>query len=203
MKRTLQGTLANRTFAILLLMLISGTAFAQKSAGNARPAFDEGDNSIGAFIGFGVDYDYFSNASRTPAIGVTFDHGLIPNVGPGTIGLGGVLAYKAAHYNYGSNGYKATWTDFIIGARGTYHLTILKDKNNKFDPYAGITVGLRISSYKNTDYDARNVRYSSSSVNPIVGAFLGAKYNFAPSFGAFAELGYDISFLRMGVNFNF
>ena len=203
MKRTLQGNICRGICALLVLMLISGTTFAQKRNGRgARPAFDKGDNTIGVFLGLGVDYDYYGSVSRIPAIGVTYDHGIVSNVGPGTIGIGGVLAYKAAQYKY-NNGYKATWTDFIVGVRGTYHLTILKDKNNKFDPYAGVTVGFRVSNYTDTYYDYMGRSYSASSVNPVVGAFIGAKYNFVPNFGAFAELGYDISFLRLGVNFNF
>ncbi|MES1223214.1 MAG: hypothetical protein ABUT20_47410, partial [Bacteroidota bacterium] len=81
----------------------------------------------------------------------------------------------------------------------TYHLTVLKDKNNKFDPYAGVTLGARIYQYKNS-YGSS---YTDNSVYPTFGAFVGAKYNFAKSFGAFAELGYDISFARIGVCFNF
>jgi len=33
--------------------------------------------------------------------------------------------------------------------------------------------------------------------------FVGAKYNFVENFGAFAELGYDISFFKIGLNLNF
>lgn len=197
--------LSKALYALLALLLVTGSAQqaqAKKSRTGAKPAFDLGSKTLGVFVGFGVDYDYYGSVNRLPALGVTYDQGIVGNAGPGTVGLGGVLAFKAAHYDYG-NGYKATWTDFIIGARGTYHLTILKDKNNKFDPYAGVTVGVRISSYHDTYYDYSGHHYTSSSANPVVGAFVGAKYNFTPGFGAFSELGYDISFFRIGVNFNF
>ena len=83
--------------------------------------------------------------------------------------------------------------------------TILSKKNNKFDPYGGVTVGLRIATYNDTYYSSNyyNDPYSYNSVYPIVGAFVGAKYNFEKNFGAFAELGYDISFLRAGICLNF
>ncbi len=44
---------------------------------------------------------------------------------------------------------------------------------------------------------------SYGRVTPVYGVFVGAKYNFAPGFGVFGELGYDISFLRIGLCANF
>jgi hypothetical protein len=94
-------------------------------------------------------------------------------------------------------GTKASWNDFIIGVRGTYHLTLLKDMNNQFDTYAGVMFGFRVENFKDNYY-----QQSSSSVNPAAGIFVGAKYNFAEHFGVFAELGYDISVARIGINVN-
>lgn len=164
-----------------------------------KPPFVKGSKSLGISAGFGVSYDYISGYSGLPAIALTYDQGFFENVGPGTIGIGAMVAIKNAHYNYSAGGYKATWNNYFIGVRGTYHLTLLADKNNKFDPYAGITLGARIYQYKNN----YGTSYTDNSVYPTAGAFVGAKYNFAASFGAFAELGYDISFARVGVCVNF
>jgi hypothetical protein len=138
-----------------------------------------------------------------------YDQGFFEDVGPGTIGIGGVIGYKSSHYDYtyayvhnSPVKYKKTYTNFIIGVRGTYHLTILKDKNNKFDPYAGVTIGVRIFTHNNNDpYDT--YVYNYNSVYPVAGAFIGAKYNLTPRFGFFGEAGYDISLLRIGFNINF
>lgn len=165
-----------------------------------RAAFEKGDNTLGFSLGVGNVYQYHGGSTYLPAFAVNFDHGLIGNVGPGTIGIGGVVGWQNTYYKYG-NGDRATWTNFIVGVRGTYHLTILKDKNNKFDPYAGLTVGIRAESYRN-DRNGNNFG-DYGGAYPFVGPFVGAKYNFTPKFGAFSELGYDISLFRIGLHVNF
>ncbi|MEO6831007.1 MAG: hypothetical protein ABI378_02135 [Chitinophagaceae bacterium] len=187
----------------LILACTVGIANAKKSQkGGAAPAFDKGSKTIGIFLGAGVDYaygyDHFNDATRSflPIIGVYYDQGIIGNVGPGTIGIGGVIAYKGDHRRYNDDTYD--YNSIMVAVRGTYHLTILKNKNNKFDPYGGVTVGIRSSSFKDS-YDS----HTYSTVDPIAGLFIGAKYNFTPGIGAFAEVGYDISLVRLGINFNF
>lgn len=190
-------------------LLSSALLIAAVSHAQNAPAFDKGDNTIGLAIGVGANhhssvrgYGYDYSYVDWPAFLVTFDHGTFGDVGPGTIGIGGMLGYKYAYLNnYGD--YEASWTDVVIGARGTYHLTILKDKNNHFDPYAGVLLGMRIQTYRNTYYDYYDDHYDSGGVFPATGVFVGAKYNFTKAFGAFAEVGYDVSVLRIGINFNF
>jgi len=178
-----------------LLQAFAFSAWSQSSASNAP--FVKGSKTLGLSAGFGIGYNYISGYSGLPAFALTYDQGFFENIGPGNIGIGGIIAIKTAHYKY-SGGSKATWNNYFVGVRGTYHLTILADRNNKFDPYAGITVGARIYRY-NDNYS----HYTDNSVYPVAGAFVGAKYNFASIFGAFAELGYDISFARAGICFNF
>lgn len=174
-----------------------------KESNGKEAAFVKGSKTLGFAVGFGVDYNYYGSVTPLPAFGFVYDQGIINHAGPGTIGVGGLLAFKSAHYNYG-NGYKATWTNVVFGVRGTYHLTLLKDKNNKFDPYAGVTLGIRIYKYKDTYYDHLGYNpYNYNSAYPVAGAFVGAKYNLSKHFGAFTELGYDISFFRIGLNANF
>ena len=166
------------------------------------PPFVKGSNTIGLSIGFGDYYDYGSvyyGSSWTvlPSINLHYDHGTIAEVGPGTIGIGGIIGIKNRYYKY-YNGDKYTDNSVIIGVRGTYHLTLLADKNNKFDPYGGVLLGARIRTRNDHYYDDKR-----NNVYPTTGLFVGAKYNFVENFGAFAELGYDISFFKIGLNLNF
>ena len=171
-----------------------------EEANEAEPAFDIGDKTIALSIGFGSDYSYNYYGGYAPVIlpafGVSYDQGIL-EAGPGIVGIGGIIVGQFSHYN-GPYGINATYDNYIIGARGTWHLTILKNKNNKFDPYGGVLIGLRFFNYYE-NYD----HYTSNSVNPAFGLFVGAKYNFAAHVGAFAELGVDVSLLRFGLNFNF
>jgi hypothetical protein len=182
-------------FSVLLLIVFT-TANAQKG----DIPFDKGSKSLGFSLGIGdgeYGYDNFDgDHTSLPAFAVTYDQGVFGDVGPGTIGIGGIVAGKTAYDNY--NGGKATWSSFLIGVRGDYHLSILADRNNKFDPYAGVTIGARFNHYHDSGPDV-----TSNSSGPIFAPFIGAKYNFAEHVGVFAELATDISILRGGITINF
>ena len=174
-----------------------------------KPApFTKGTTTLALGVGFGRDdYGYYSGANALPVFSLSMDHGIINNAGPGNIGIGGILAYTSATYNYSggyySNAYKETWANYFIGVRGTYHLTLLKDKNNKFDPYAGVSIGVRVETYNN-NYNNNSTVTDKLKTTPyhFEGIFVGAKYNFTSAMGVYAEAGYDISLLRVGLNFN-
>ena len=205
MKTILNSRILTAAAALLLTATAAPSAFAQKKGGGgARPAFDKGSTSlqIGLGPGYAGYYDAFYRARTSPAIVAIVDHGIVGNVGPGTIGLGGILGWQTATSSYWKND-KVRWTNFVVGVRGTYHLTILKNKNNKFDPYAGVMAGVRIESVRDEYSDRNRINYDKSYVGPAFGGFVGAKYNFKPSFGAWAELGYDVTFFKIGLNFNF
>lgn len=198
-------TLKKSTVLLMLsIVLLSFNVNAQgknNNATNDQYGFNKGTKSFGLAIGFGRQYDYYgdyyySDYVPSPTFCLTYDQGIIDHVGPGNIGVGGVLAIKNTHYKY-SDGSKAIWSNFIIGVRGTYHLTILRNKNAKFDPYGGVMLGVRIFKYKDTYYDD-----TYGSAYAVAGLFVGAKYNFSQHFGAFAELGYDVSLVRAGICLN-
>ena len=186
---------------IIFTSLFFGHVTAQKKSSTETP-FHKGSKSIGLLVGLPLSYNYYGSYTPLPTLGITYDQGIKDNLGPGNLGVGGVIALNSATYRYSTGNYKAYWRNYIIGVRGTYHLTLLADKNNKFDPYAGVTVGLRIYDYKDTYYTSRSI-YNYNSVYPIIGAFVGAKYHFSKAFGAFVEAGYDISFVRGGICINF
>ena len=201
----MKNSLLKNTAALFTALLLTSIAFAQN-----EPAFGKGDNTIGIAMGLGGSYhnnDFYSpgysvSYVNLPAFVLSYDHGTFPEVGPGTIGIGGMIGYRYTFVD-DLGDYDANWTDLVVGARGTWHLTILKDKNNHFDPYGGVMLGMRFETYKNTLYDDFEEPYDRNRVLPEAGIFVGAKYNFSKFFGAFAELGYDISVFRIGLNFNF
>ncbi len=207
----MKNNLSLKYSKILLVALIATTinvSFSNAQGGEAP--FVKGSKTIAISLGFGVDYgytiNYGGNVTNLPTFSVSYDQGIFENVGPGTIGIGGVVAVKTSSYKYeaysnGSNtNFKDNYTNFILGVRGTYHLTLLADKNNKFDPYGGVTMGLRFFNH-NSDNSQSYDNYNS--VYPVFGVYVGAKYNFTKNFGAFADIGYDITAIRLGVNFNF
>ena len=175
----------------------------QKASGTATDAaFKKGSKTTGIAAGLGVNYDYYGSSKSYPALTITHDKAAIEDVGPGTIGFGWVFAAKYAYYNY-ENGYKAYWLNLIAGTRATYHITALKDVKNRFDPYVGVMVGARYFIYNDNYFSHLGYNpYSYNSVYLVTGVFAGAKYNLSRGFGVFAELGYDVSNFRVGINFN-
>ena len=63
------------------------------------------------------------------------ERGIVDNIGPGVISVGGLVGYKS--YSWKSGTYKASWKNFIVAARGAYHYNIL---NNGF--MVGESLGL-------------------------------------------------------------
>ncbi len=201
MKKTV---LTGSALFMMLLLLASSNVMAKKKKwddSGKKPPFGVGSKTVGVFVGVGATYSYNYAAGYVPvplpAFGVLYDQGII-KAGPGVVGIGGIVAAQFSSYKYA--GYRATWSNYVVGVRGTWHLSILKEKNNKFDPYGGVLMGVRVYEYRDNGY---NILTKSNKVYPAVGAFVGAKYNFKRHFGAFAELGFDITFLRAGLNFNF
>ncbi|HNJ89029.1 MAG TPA: hypothetical protein PKO19_13645 [Chitinophagales bacterium] len=190
-------------------LLVAAVALTMVFSANraSAQAFYQGVNHLSLGVGFGgyLDYAYTGSGdfSHIPTLFASFDHGTIDDVFGGNIGIGGFVGYSSAKYNYDYLGYHddSKWTYFAIGARGTYHYIL---DNENLDLYGGISIGVLSQSYDynsnypwvgfdpNSYYDYNNmVLYSSACV--------GAKYMFSESLGAFAELGWDIAWLKAGV----
>ena len=89
----------------------------------------------------------------------------------------------------------------MFAARGTYHLTLLKDKNNKFDPYAGVMLGVRLHTYRNTYYDYADDSYDAGGVLPATGVFVGAKYSLPISLAPLLKSATTFPSCVSGLNF--
>ncbi|KAA9325548.1 hypothetical protein F0P96_19650 [Hymenobacter busanensis] len=176
---------------------------APKSSSSSMETFTKGSTAVNLGVGVGLGYGYgFGTIKATPAMSLSVERGFIDGVGPGTIGIGGLVGYKGYHYDY-SGGYKASWSNILVSARGTYHYNILE--NPKLDTYAGLSVGVRVESYKNTYFDNTPGYdgYKSSSSYITSGLFIGGRYFFTDNIGAFAELGYDMNYLKLGLSAKF
>ncbi|RSK51067.1 hypothetical protein EI291_01765 [Hymenobacter rigui] len=177
---------------------------ASQATGNAL--FQKGTTMVNLGIGLGLGYGYGFGGSlkATPAVSLSLEKGILEGIGPGVIGIGGLIGYKGYHYDYPGTDYKARWNNVIVLVRGTYHYDLLQ--NNKLDTYAGVSVGTRIESYKDTYYsEYLGGRYDNSYGGARVeaGIFIGGRYFLTDNIGAFAEAGYDMSYLKLGLTARF
>ena len=170
-----------------------------KKAPTTGQLFVKGSKAVNLGVGLGLGYGYSLGGLRsTPAMSASFEYGIADNVGPGTIGVGGLVGYKS--YGWKSGGYKGTWSNIIVSARGTYHYNVFEDP--KLDTYAGISLGIRHERY--SDNAGTDIYYSKTSASYLTsGIFVGGRYYFSDKLGAFGEVGYDMSYLKLGLTARF
>ncbi len=190
---------------VWLCTLTTFAAHAQTSkTSQSSDTYGVGTNTISAGIGLGSSIGSgYTYGSQTPGLSLHYDRG-IWEAGPGVISLGAYVGYKAFKYNYSDNfGDNATekWNYTIIGVRGAWHFTGLNVDN--LDLYAGVMLSYNDLSFSYSDNQGG--AYSGSNYGSAVGftGFVGAKYFFAGDLGAFAEIGYGVSILNIGLSYKF
>ncbi|QKG51390.1 hypothetical protein [Hymenobacter sp. BRD67] len=162
----------------------------------ATVPFAVGTSVVSLGVGVGSRYGYGDglfggSSSQSPALSLSYERGVLA-LGPGYLGLGGIIGYQGATYDLGG-GDKWHYSDVVLLARGAFHYPV----SEKLDGYAGLGLGLR---YLHTSYDGSlSGSGSDGSGYGTMGVFVGGRYFFTPAIGAFAELGYDQSYLKVGL----
>jgi hypothetical protein len=181
---------------ILLVTCIISTVKAKAQT------YEVGNNIISAGLGLGSAIgNGYTYASQSPGFSVQYERG-IWEVGPGVISLGGYLGFKS-YSNSGSEGgynYDYKWNYTILGARGAYHFTGIPVEN--LDVYAGLMLSFNNLSYSGSTNIPGGLPGSYNS-DIELSPFVGAKYYFAGNLGGFAELGYGVAFLNIGLSYKF
>lgn len=176
--------------------------FALSQQANAQK-LEPGDIDVNLGLGFGKTYYSFSYSgySSFPAITISGDYGLTDDFGSGTIGVGPVIGYSRASYDYSGFGgdYKWVLSELILGARGTYHYEVI----DNLDTYGGAMLYMINYRYKYTG-DYGSFLGSDSDVvtdtDVKISIFAGAKYYFTDNIAAFGEIGYSITWLTVGAS---
>ena len=166
------------------------------AAANTGP-FGVGTNVLNVGIGLGNRYGYGTgffggSSSVSPAISVSFERGIVP-LGPGVLGVGVFAGYQGARYDLGG-GDEWKYTDIIVTLRGAFHYPVLP----QLDAYGGLGLGLRHAGVSFEGSGLGGV--GGASANELAaGVFVGGRYFFNERLGAFAELGYDQTYLKAGL----
>lgn len=170
---------------ISLAILINASAFGQY--------FKEKDQVLNLGIGVGSAM-YATGASTSfPPLSASFEYGVKEGVGPGVIGVGGLLGHTSANYSGWGFNWKINYT--VLGVRGVYHLVDIADK---LDPYGGVMLGYKIVSTSG-NYGGATVAGSEATM----GIFVGARYYLTDKFAVMGELGYGFAILNLGVAIKF
>lgn len=170
-------------------LLILGFLLASVICVNAQEVFKKGDNIVNAGIGVG---------SGIP-IEVSFEHAIIDGLIKGENGSIGIGAYGSWYSDKDKISGYGTWkyNHIVLGARGAFHYQFV----DKLDTYAGVMLGYNIASSKWDGAGESSISASGSEFDFSV--FVGARYFFTPGIGVYAEAGYGVANISVGVAFKF
>ena len=112
-----------KKFRLLLSSLVLTALLFGSGLNTNAQIFDKGDLVMSLGLGLGANYIGWGTYYHTtvPPIWVAGDYCLREKLGPGNLGVGGLISYSAYKYHYNAFGYDYGWkyTTFIIGARGS------------------------------------------------------------------------------------
>jgi hypothetical protein len=185
-----------RLIAIALVVMLSIPLLkAQESM------FNMGDKVVNLGIGLGSTWGFyrgFGYSTGVPPLSISYEQALMDEIlEEGVIGIGGYLGYSSSRYRSTWLGDDWGWnySNIVVGAMGTFHYPLV----DRLDTYAGAILGYRISTTR--EVGDIPIGYDSSVSGGIVfSGFIGGRYYFSDNFAAFAQLGYGISYLTLGVS---
>lgn len=165
-------------------------AFSTDSAAQAN-------NHLNIGIGLGSTFMASGLKAGLPPLSVSYEHAFGEK-----ISAGGFLGYAGASVESPAIGgtWKWKYSYILVGARASYHFNF---KVPKLDPYAGLVAGYNVASVsteKPSGYTGPDIAGAKAG-GVVIGGHLGARYMLGNKVGAFAELGYGIAYLTLGVTF--
>jgi hypothetical protein len=170
----------------------------------AQDVFLKGDKAVNLGVGLGSYIGGTGYKTTVPPVSISAEWGIKDGLlnGKSSIGLGGYLAYTSNKWEtaiplVGTYGYDYTY--FIIGARGLFHYQFI----DKLDTYAGLMLGYNVASSKYFGEELSVPVSAASAGGFTYSTFVGAKYYFTPKLAAFAELGYGIAAIELGLSLKF
>jgi Outer membrane protein beta-barrel domain len=179
--------------AICALFILS---FSQLNA----QMYTKGQQDLHLGVGLGTTLYGSGYRSILPPLNVSYEKGITDN-----IGVGGYIGYATSRYNYdGFNDLDYNWryTNIILGARAAYHYDLFKKP--KLDTYAGAMLGFNIARarFRSDNPLLNDNDYTSPSSGGLIwSGYIGARYQFKEKLGAYAELGYGVAWLNLGLRF--
>lgn len=170
------------------LLLAAAATFGFSKNADAQ-VYSQGASLVNVGVGLGASF-----GGGLP-IGLAYDYGVTKNISIG-------LQADYISWTYAGFGGDYKYRFIPVGVRGAYHFDGIGDPN-KIDLYLGLVLGYWVSSF-----EAPGGKTIAGYTDPYAGKVLyggiaGGRYMFTPKIGAFAELGYSVSYGKVGITFKF
>jgi hypothetical protein len=151
---------------------------------------------------FGVGLlDFYGNdySVLLPPISASLEYIMFDDLidGNAAFGVGGLIGYSLN--NRVILGNKREYAHFLVCGRGQLHYQFI----DKLDTYAGLMIGWDIVSEQDTETASGTSPDFGKLGGFLPGFFVGGRYFFADNFAGFAEIGYGISVLQLGISLKF
>jgi len=183
MRRTL-------SFLVLLLFALPGL-HAQKSM------IELGDKVISLGLGIGNTLNPGGDgySGGMPPFSVSIEKAIVDNIfKKGVIGIVGSLGYTSFEYRFDVYGDGWNYHNIILGAGSLFHYPLI----NRLDTYVGFLLGYNLSIV--TEYGIPGTAAYAYPGGFVYSGFIGGRYFFTDKFAAFAQLGYGVAYLTLGVS---
>ncbi|HEX2534016.1 MAG TPA: hypothetical protein VHK69_09795 [Chitinophagaceae bacterium] len=142
--------------------------------------------------GIGIGAFNFIGTGGLPIV-ASAEHGITDKISAGVVGSIVSRKYFGWKYNY-----------VVVGVRGSYHVNeLLKLTDEKLEVYGGASLFYRGYKVKWTGHDDEDINYKSSGGGLDIALHAGGRYFFTEKIGGFAEVGYGISPLQLGLTVKF
>ncbi|WP_111670550.1 hypothetical protein [Algoriphagus litoralis] len=184
-------------FVLFAVMLLAATS-------SWSQTFEKGTKVASLGIGIGSSLGSFDYSTQVPGISLMYEQGIAQAGNVGVIGLGGYVGYKSFTYKTSAGSIDATskWNYTIIGIRGALHFTGINVDH--LDVYGGLMASYNLLNYSYSDNSGFNTGNTGNFGNTAgLTLFAGARYYFEENLGAFAELGYGVAYLNLGLSLKF
>ena len=171
-------------------------------------AFKIGENRASFGIGFGwINKGNYSNSLHFPSPNMLIERSIVPFKDLGFLSIGAQFGF---HHGF-HNGtlppsfleYKQSWTSFYFVPRVALYFHELfheDDFPENIDLYGGVGFGFNFLSHKT---DPPNILDDESGFKLGYRFFLGGRYYFNKKMAAFAEIGYGLSVLNVGLTIRY
>ncbi len=154
--------------------------------------FEAGSQRLHLGVGIGSGYVGSGLKMGVPPVHASYEYGISDK-----IGVGGLIGYTSASADLAFFG-EAKYSYLIIGARGNYHFL----NTSQYDVYAGAMLGFNRASVSFENEGGLFGIEPEAESGVIFGAYVGGRYNISEKFTAFAEVGYSIAWVSVGVCLN-